>query len=147
MGNDPLRPVMLNAADSMAMWDVSDLVPGRYKAKACYFRSKAGGSVSLYTGKFDLPQSSSPAEVVVKDGAATTNCTAEYRQFMQPWRLEVTGESVTNADHYDWVALGEFEIFGKDEERFCIASQPQGSWFGSDASIAVRDISLIFVGL
>ena len=160
LGNDPLRPVMLNAPDSMAMWDVSNLVPGRYKAKARYFR--AGGPVSLYTGKLRLPMDddddSSPEEDVrtkqqqqkasSSHTTTTPNYTAEFRQQLQQWRLEATGDSVTNGDQYDWVALGELEIQGtSSDERFCVASQPPTSWFGSDARVAVKDISLIFVGL
>jgi len=136
LGNDPLRPVLLNAADSMASWDVSHLVPGRYKAKASYFRTKTHGPASLYTGK-----------VVMAKEHESTNCTSEYRSQLSQLRLEGTGDSVTVGGDYEYVALGELEIMGTPGEKFLVASQPPASWFGSDACLAVRDLSLIYLGL
>ena len=119
--NHPPRIRML-AHDSVVGWDVSSLVPGRYRVSLDYYRGTASGSVYVHVGVLnEYPDHALSSE-------ASEYCRVRLSA-RDPVFLTATGRDPYDPRHFSQALVGEFELKGKDSPSSVSssASPPAGA--------------------
>ncbi|KAL7574288.1 hypothetical protein ACA910_012534 [Epithemia clementina (nom. ined.)] len=120
IAEDPPRVRMI-ANNSVVGWDMSSLVPGRYRVSIDYYRGTASGSVYIHAGVIpqypDNPSADDAAEQCRKSLPQTTIF------------LTATGSDPYDPRHFGDADVGDFEITGGENmtnEYFVIAAEKLG---------------------
>ena len=132
---DPPR-VRLCTSDAIIGWDLSSLVPGRYRVSVDYYRGMSSGSVYISAGIVKQYPPSCPS---AKQAAQ------EYRKLLPNANyLHATGSNPYDARHFFQASLGEFELVGDDQlnEHFVIVAEEKGR-----PLMSIRKLEFAYLGM